>query len=146
MKIPKKRVLGSRTTTKDLPDKYLRVLNGIFKLTDKELELAAALVTKYMHFHKQGLKEPFLSKFVFSTEERRSLCDSLDGISSQNLGNKFKQLVDKKVLSQKDGGYVLDHTLMPTEEITFKFIIDDSFREDVQKSEREDRPEEVPGD
>lgn len=129
------KVLQTKTTLNDLPLTYLRVLNGTLKLTEKELELTAALIKKYMYFGSQGLKEPFLSKFVFSTEERRSLCESLNGLSIQNLGNKFQQLVDKGVLIKDDSGYSLQHSLLPQTEITFKFIIiNDEPGETLQES------------
>lgn len=133
------KVLQTKTTLNDLPLRYLRVLNGTLKLTEKELELTAALVKKYIHFGTQGLKEPFLSKFVFSTEERRSLCESLNGLSIQNLGNKLQQLMDKGVLVKDEMGYSLLHSLLPQEEITFKFIIiDDEPGETLQESSRDE--------
>lgn len=134
-KLTTMKILRTKTTLNDLPLKYLKVLNGTLKLTEKELELTAALVKKYMYFGSQGLKEPFLSKFVFSTDERRSLCESLNSLSVQNLGNKFQQLVDKGVLVKDETGYSLLHSLLPQEEVTFKFIIiDDEPGETLQES------------
>ena len=118
-------ILKCRTTTENFPIMYLKTLNGTLGLTEKELELTAEIIKKYLRFMSQGLQEPFLSKFVFSTEERKSLCESLDGLSNQNLGNKFKQLVDKKVLAQDGNNYSLISRLIPSKEIIFKFIIED---------------------
>lgn len=118
-------ILKCRTTTENFPIMYLKTLNGTLGLTEKELELTAEIIKKYLRFMSQGLQEPFLSKFVFSTEERKSLCESLDGLSNQNLGNKFKQLVDKKVLTQEENNYSLISRLIPSKEIIFKFIIED---------------------
>lgn len=118
-----KRVLQTNTTIEELPLKYLRVLNGSLRLTDKELELMAAILGRYLKYIQQGLKEPFLSKFVFSSEERKSLSDELGGISSQNLGNKLKQLSNKNLLTQTEYGYQLDHSLLPVPEVVFKFNI-----------------------
>ena len=118
-------ILQCKTTTENFPLMYLKTLNGTIGLTEKELELTAELIKKYLRFMSQGLQEPFLSKFVFSTEERKSLCESLDGLSNQNLGNKFKQLVDKGVLLQDGNNYSLIHRLIPTKEVIFKFILED---------------------
>jgi hypothetical protein len=128
-------IIGCKTTEANLPLMFMRTLNGIYGLTEKELELAAAIIARYKHYEIQGLKEPFLSKFVFSTEERKFLCDTLDGLSSQNLGNRFKQLVDKRVLVQSDSGYSLNPNLFLKLEVIFKFIIvDDKPGEAVQEN------------
>ena len=136
------KTLTTKTTSEELPRKYLEVLNGTLSLTDKEIELTAAIVSKYIKYGKQGLREPFLSKFVFSTEERKSLCDSLDGLSSQNLGNKFKRLLEKHVLFNEENGYRLNPSLLPVPEIKFKFIVDDTTREAVRDSSQESGSEE----
>lgn len=143
-----KRTLVTKTTRADFPSRFLKTLNGNIKLTEKEIELTAAIVEKYLYYGAEGLREPFLSKFVFSTEERKKLCDNLDGLSSQNLGNKLKQLLGKRVLKMVDGGYALDAKLLPVDEITFKFIIieDDGARENVQESSHGDGPEQVSSD
>lgn len=119
--------LTTRTTTQGLPKSYLEVLNGTLKLTDKEVVLGAAIISRYLELSKEGLIEPFLSKLVFSTEERKSLCENMDGLSPQNLGNKLKQLVNKKVLiMDKDDNYTLNRALLPDKELIFKFIVDDT--------------------
>lgn len=137
------KTLTTKTTSIEFPRKYLEVLNGTLSLTDKEIELTAAIIDKYIKYGSQGLREPFLSKFVFSTEERKSLCDSLDGLSSQNLGNKFKRLLEKKVLLNDEAGYKLNPSLLPVQEIKFKFIIDDSTREVIRHNSEEEGTEET---
>jgi len=136
------KTLTTKTTSENFPKVYLQILNGTLQLTDKEIELTSAIIAKYLKYGSQGLREPFLSKFVFSTEERKSLYESIEGLSSQNLGNRLKSLVDKNVLS-KDNGYKLDPSLLPVQEIKFKFIIDDNNRADVLENSEEDRKEEA---
>ena len=116
-----------KTTEKDLPVQYLKVLNGILGLTEGEIKLTSIIISKYRVYGKDGLREPYLSKFVFSTDGRKDICAELDGMSNQNLGNKLKQLVDKGVLQNStEDGYTLHASLLPQSEITFKFeIIDD---------------------
>ena len=133
-----------KTTKTDLPLRFARVLNGMYGLTESELKLTAAISERYVEYKEQGLKEPFLSKFVFSTEERKRLCDTLDGLSNQNLGNKFKQLVDKKVLLPFEGSYKLSTALLPEAELTFKFeIVNDESREAIRQNSEEDGNNEV---
>jgi len=132
------KIFETTVTSEEFPMKYLQVLNGTFRLTDKELELAATIIGKYMHFGKQGLREPFLSKFVFSAEERKNLRESLDNLSSQSLGNQLKQLLKKHVLGKEDTTLYLNPSLLPVSEITFKFVIDDTIREDAESSSEAD--------
>ena len=117
------KILRTKTTWNEFPLKYLKVLNGTLKLTDKELELTAEIIKEYLKYGSQGLQEPFLSKFVFSTEGRKSICDNLNGLSTQNLGNKLKQLVDKRVLQVINGNYIINHKCLPQPEITFRFYV-----------------------
>jgi len=134
------KILRTKTTWDEFPIKYLKVLNGTLKLTDKELELTAEIIKEYIKYGSQGLQEPFLSKFVFSTEGRKNICDNLNGLSTQNLGNKLQQLLDKGVLIKDEAGFSLSSRLLPDTEITFKFdIVDDTtgevLREDSQETQ-----------
>lgn len=109
----------------DLPKKYLEVFNGMFKLTEKELDLAAYLISKYIEYGTDGLKEPYLSKLIFSLEERKQLCAKLGDMSTQNLSNLLKKLKGKQVLLEvKEDQFQLDSSLLPENTVTFKFIID----------------------
>ena len=136
------KILRTKTTWNEFPLKYLKVLNGTLKLTDKESELTAEIIKEYLKYGSQGLQEPFLSKFVFSTEGRKSICDNLNGLSTQNLGNKLQQLLDKGVLVKDEAGFSLSNRLLPELEITFKFeIVDDAtgevLREDSEETQSE---------
>lgn len=109
-------------TEKDLPKTYLKLLNGVLGLTDSELELTAVIISKYRKYGMDGLAEPYLSKFVFSTEERKVICEDLE-ISNQSFGNKLKQLIDKGVLIQDGQGHQLNSELLPVPEVTFRFYL-----------------------
>lgn len=124
-KIMKPKVLAKKVTLKDFPLEFLRTINGTLGLTKGELTLTAAILEKYMEFGRQGLKEPFLSKFVFSTDGRKKLCEITGNLSNQNFGNKLKELVDKGVLVSSNSGYAIRSSLLPSTEVTFKFIITD---------------------
>ena len=111
------------TTTKELPITYLQVRNGELKLTDKELQFVAQIVTTYMKHYVNNLREPYLSKHVFGTEGRKEICDAIGDLSAQNFNNKLKQLVDKGVLLQEEGGYKLVEGMLPEKEVIYRFNI-----------------------
>ena len=113
-----------KTTEQDLPKHYLQALNGILKLTAGEIGLTSRIISRYRLLGADGLREPYLSKFIFSTDERKLLRDGEE--STQSFSNKLTQLVTKRVLLQdKEGMYSLDESLLPQPEVTFKFILTD---------------------
>lgn len=100
---------------------YLTVFNGSLKLTDRELDLLSLLLDKYLEFREEGLKEPFLSKFVFSTETKRDIQTQLE-INSQYFQNIISNLAKKGVIvSQGSGLYTFVPQIIPQREIGFKF-------------------------
>jgi hypothetical protein len=100
---------------------YLTLFNGSLRLTDRELDLLSSLLDKYMELRGEGLKEPFLSKFVFSTEIKREV-QSIMGINSQYFQNIVSNLVKKGVLSAEGTGlYTFNPSIIPRKEIGFRF-------------------------
>lgn len=100
---------------------YLTLFNGSLKLTDRELDLLALLLDKYLEFRDQGLKEPFLTKFVFSTDVKRDIQQELD-INSQYFQNIISNLAKKGVLFSKGSGqYEFVPSLIPKRKIEFWF-------------------------
>lgn len=100
---------------------YLTLFNGSLKLTDKELDLLSLLLDRYMEFREEGLQEPFLSKFVFSTETKREV-QSTFGINSQYFQNIVSNLAKKGVLvPQGSGQYTFIPSIIPRKEIGFIF-------------------------
>lgn len=72
----------------DLYNEFLRSLNGILKLTDRELEL----LSTFIQIDINTPKLPNISKNVISTENRKYIRKTL-GITPDNLSryiNKFK--------------------------------------------------------
>ena len=115
-------ILEKQTTAADFTKDFLEVINGSLKLTDKELELASIIIGMYLTYRGK-MEEPFLSKYIFSTEGRKQICDTSGDLSAQNLGNKLKQLVDKRVLQVINGNYIINHKCLPQPEITFRFYV-----------------------
>jgi len=100
---------------------YLTLFNGSLKLTERELDLLSLLLDKYLEFRGQGLKEPFLSKFVFSTETKKEVQKSMD-INAQYFQNIVSAVVKKGCLSALGHGlYVFNPNLIPRKEIGFSF-------------------------
>lgn len=118
-------IRSCKVTQEEFPKRYLQTFNGILGLTESELDLSAVIIGKYLEFGRDGLREPFLSKFVFSTDGRESIKKELDNISNQNLGNKLKQLVEKGVLTQDGRELRLENSLLPQPEVIFRFIVED---------------------
>lgn len=114
-------IVKVNTETLGLSKAYLTLFNGSLKLTDKELQLLSLLLDKYMEFRLEGLKEPFLSKFVFSTETKREVQKQF-GINSAYFQNIISNLVKKGVLHAEGSGlYTFVPSIIPRKEIGFKF-------------------------
>ena len=111
------------TTQRDLPMTYLQARNGELKLTEKELQFVAQIASMYMKHYVKGLREPYLSKYVFGTEGRKEICDAIGDLSAQNFNNKLKQLVEKEILVTQEGSYMLAQGLLPEKEIIYRFQI-----------------------
>ena len=115
--------LNVKITPETYSKLYLTTLNGTLKLTEKELDVCAAICDMYIELTQQGLREPFLSKFVFSAEGKKNLCERLGDISTTNLGNKLKILKEKKVLMPtEEGHFEIFPSLLPRPKVTFNFI------------------------
>jgi hypothetical protein len=120
---------------------YLRVLLAHTRLTDRQLDVTAALVSRYAVYVQDGVKEPYASSLLFSTETRKAVVKELK-ISAPHLNNTFKSLSDKGVLSRlPDESYIIDPNLIPCRSLTFNFqIIDNAGSGDTTEEEREEPP------
>ena len=100
---------------------YVTLFNGTLKLTARELDLLSSILDKYLEFREEGLKEPFLSKFVFSAETKKEVQETL-GLQTQHFQNILSGLVKKGVLlSEGSGRYTILPHIIPKKEIGFKF-------------------------
>ena len=100
---------------------FLKILNGNLALTSQELKLASVILDAYAEHIKGGLQEPYLSKFVFSTDGRKLMMDSMDTngkFSQQNLTNLFKKLEEKGVLGKVDNEYTINPSLIVKDVVT----------------------------
>lgn len=77
----------------NLISEFLHTLNGILKLTDRELELMATLIYLDINYEK----EPNSNKNVANTKNRRYIIDNL-GITKDNLSRYIKSFKQKGIL------------------------------------------------
>lgn len=84
---------------------YLRVLNGMFELTNKEMAVLAAFLDKHKELKDLGIS-------VFSAEVKKQIAESL-GIEDFNTLNVYiKRLKDKNALVYNDGSYFFNKLIV----------------------------------
>ena len=77
----------------ELITEFLRALNGILKLTDRELELMATFIKMDIEYEKI----PDIAKNVANTKNRRWIIENL-GITKDNLSRYIKSFKEKGIL------------------------------------------------
>lgn len=114
-------IVKVNTAVLGLSRTYLILFNGSLKLTERELDLLSLLLDKYTEFKEEGLIEPFLSKFVFSTETKKNVQKSMN-INAQYFQNIISGLVKKGCLKSLGAGqYAINASLIPRKQIGFHF-------------------------
>ncbi len=102
---------------------YLTLWNGMINLTGREMDIAVALVSKYLDLIKVVSDMDLVYDILFSTQTTRDIRTKLS-MTDSTFNNYKASLKEKGVLHvDKDGNYTLDERVLPVEEITFKFII-----------------------
>ena len=89
---------------------FLQSLNGILKLTDRELELFAIL----LKFDVEYIKEPNKPKNIANTNNRRWIIENL-GITRDNLSRYLKKFRDEGfiVKGRTEGELYVARALIP---------------------------------
>lgn len=77
----------------ELITEFLHALNGILKLTDRELELMATFVKMDIEYEKI----PDIAKNVANTKNRKWIIENL-GITKDNLSRYIKSFKEKGIL------------------------------------------------
>lgn len=85
--------LVKRVTKQNLITEFLTALNGILRLTDRELELMAKLIDFDINYEKQ----PNSNKNIANTKNRKYIINNL-GISKDNLSRYIKSFKEKGIL------------------------------------------------
>lgn len=115
------KVINATIPKDQLVKVYIALWNGILRLTDKELLIVEALVSKYLEL-ELVIKDPkYLYEVLFSTQSLKDIRIKL-GLKEQTLNNYKGSLKIKGILHiDRDGNYSLDERVIPVNQITFKF-------------------------
>lgn len=85
--------LVKQVSTEELIPEFLRALNGILKLTDRELELMTVLIKMDMEYKE----EPDTNKNVANRQNRKFITTNLK-ISKDNLSRYIKSFKERGLL------------------------------------------------
>lgn len=85
--------LVKQVSNDNLIPEFLRALNGILRLTDRELELMAVLIKMDMEY----VKEPNTNKNVANRKNRKYITTNLK-VSKDNLSRYIKSFKEKGLL------------------------------------------------
>lgn len=88
---------------------YVKVINGLLQLSDREAELLALLLELNDNMTNSSLS---ISDNILSTDNRRIIM-AKTMINKNNLVKYIKSLVDKGVLTKSDSGYKLVDIVIP---------------------------------
>jgi len=95
---------------------YIQLLNGIFGLTDTEIEVLAAFIDQHKLVRKAGLKlNPFF------TEMKKKVAEKLGRDDFNTLNNYIKRMHDKRAIKKIDDGYVIHPILVPNNDKSIIF-------------------------
>lgn len=114
--------LKAKVTKEQFIKNYINIFNGGLRITSKEKEFLYEILLRYLNLIDEGLKEPYLSKLVFSKEVITEIKNKLS-LSSQGLNNYKTQLKRKGVFKETAVGIQIDAKLIPQKELIFKFEI-----------------------
>ncbi|HEC41829.1 MAG TPA: hypothetical protein ENI20_03265 [Bacteroides sp.] len=103
---------------------YLRIYLANERLTHKQLEVTVELIAKYSEYVSNGVKEPYASILLFSTEARKEVVNNLK-ISPAHLNNTFDALTKKNILAKEGRKYTINPELVPNAKLVFNFSIDE---------------------
>lgn len=103
---------------------YVRILNGILGLSNREMELF------YLLLEINDKNKPVLGSYqnILSTDIRRAIMKETR-VNKSNLVKYINALVDKKILIKTEDGYILNEFFKPVIDVNkllvnFELIID----------------------
>jgi hypothetical protein len=103
---------------------YVRILNGILGLSNREMELF------YLLLEINDTNKPVLGSYqnILSTDIRRAIMKETR-VNKSNLVKYINALVDKRILIKSDDGYILNEFFKPIIDtdkllVNFELIID----------------------
>jgi hypothetical protein len=123
------KVFGYKVDINNLYNVYLNSINGIIKLTNKEVSVAAKLYSFLEEISKGVSDEKIQNELLFSVIYKKRIREEL-GMSTLLLNNYVSSLKEKKIIREVDGvkrmnGKLrLDVNNTPIN-IVFKFDVDE---------------------
>ena len=88
--------------------KYLQIWNGIFNLTDKELEILSKLLDVYNTYHATN------STNLCNAVTKKVIAEDLNIEDYRTLNNYVKRLKDKGAIIKDKNNYKINSLLNPT--------------------------------
>lgn len=112
---------------------WLNLISGLSNLTEREIDVLVVLLKKRTLLIKEGLKQPYISQILLSTESRKQYYLDL-GITEYNFTNLLGSLRKKQAIRKVNDVEDLYHRLIPAEEMLIKFELQhDGSTEDRSK-------------
>lgn len=90
---------------------YLKIFNGMFNLTDKEMLILSKFIDMYIELKSIKI-DPF------SAEIKKKIADDLQIDDFNTLNIYIKRLKDKNAIRKKDGTYQINPLLVKTDKET----------------------------
>lgn len=97
----------------DKPKDYLKLFNGFFELTDKELDIVFAFFVYKIR----------TSDYVFSKEIKDEISESIGLSNKSSINTYIKRIKDKGAFIKKGSKYYLHPMIQPPIEKEIKFNI-----------------------
>lgn len=123
-----RKVLSLKTNRKNLYKVYLTSINGILKLTAREIEVFAKFY-HYMELLKEAVSDNKMqNELLFSVKYKKQIRKDLD-MSPLLLNNYVSSLKKKGFIKEVEGNNFLNESFFvktnrPKVEITFNFIME----------------------
>jgi hypothetical protein len=111
MKKSNKKLFGYNTNKEDLYKVYLSTINGILKLTSKELSVASRMYSTLEEISKGVTDTKIQNELLFSVAYKKKMREELGGMSALLMNNYISALKDKKIIVEKDGTKMMNEAL-----------------------------------
>lgn len=121
-----KKTFGYKTSKDSIYNVYLSSINGILKLTNKEIELASKFYTYLDQISLSVTDRKIQNELLFSVTYKKKIREELGDMSALLMNNYIAALKDKKIIQEVGGQKTMNEALRidtnsDVIEIKFKF-------------------------
>lgn len=102
---------------------YLSLWSTSLDLTGAEFNFIEELLTEYFSIKETVQTDAQAFELLFSTKTRSKIRNKLD-ISVSLFNNRISNLKSKGVILQVENSLILNKKIVPTTELSFKFIVE----------------------